>query len=227
MYDHLEPTNIPEPGPAELAAVKQRAAARQRNIFLLGASSGAGLVAIIALIVVALVSAGSNTKDVNTVGRPETTTTIAPAPSTTVPPPGQPPAAAPGPATARRRGIRSTPAPAPSTTAHGSLVAFVAQNRSDEIDVVNLDGTARRTLWTHPIADHTSLTLGSWSPDGRLLAVTTHFAALGGGGSVYLIDPQGQVVRRWIGPISSDRLLTLIAQVAPEQKGALPEGGIP
>ena len=58
---------------------------------------------------------------------------------------------------------------------------------------MNLDGTARRTLWTHPIADHTSLTLGSWSPDGRLLAVTTHFAALGGGGSVYLIDPQGQV----------------------------------
>ena len=31
----------------------------------------------------------------------------------------------------------------------------------------------------------------------------------------YFIDPEGQIVQRWIGPITEERLLALIAQVAP------------
>lgn len=40
----------------------------------------------------------------------------------------------------------------------------------------------------------------------------------------YFINPEGQIIQRWIGPLTEDRLLAMIAQVAPAQWSTVSEG---
>lgn len=197
MFENLEPDVIPEPGPRELGAAKRRAAVRQRNMFLLGAGSGAGAVAVIALIVIALVTGGSNSKDINTVGRPDLTTTTTAAPPTTVAPAPQPPAAAPRSSGNARRPAAPSAAPqASATSASTPLIAFVTESSSTafQVDVVNADGSGRRPLWRKQLDFGVGAQLGPWSPDGQLLAVTFHFSRLGGADWAVLLNREGKEV---------------------------------
>jgi hypothetical protein len=198
MFENLEPDHIPEPGDRELGAVKQRAAVRQRNMFLLGAGSGAGAMAVIAILVIAVVSAGSNTKSVDTVGRPDQTTTTVVAPTTTVAQPAQPAAAAQRPASSgsRSRGQASTNTPPPTTS--NPVVAYAPPSTGPtyEVDVMNLDGTGQHTLWKADLGNRVSIALQTWSPNGQLLALRTDMAGLTNISTIYMLDRSGRVVQK-------------------------------